>query len=462
MAPRPARPLRVLLPMLAAFALLAPTAGWAGSAVDDAVAAWRANGPGVYVAPAAHGQPLSSGDAQRLDQAIKTASTPIYAAALGETSPGQADADLTELIDRLHRDGTYVVIGTRGFLARSDVPGVEGQTDQLERQATEARPGSALGQLTEFVHLVDAAAGSAGAAGSSGSGSGSGNGNGGGISPWIPVVIVVGLGALLVGGLRRGRRRQEQQDEAAFADVRAAAEEDVTALGEELQALDVPPAAAAAAVTDYRAGLDAYDRAKQLLARARHPQELATVTSALEEGRWHLACVRARLAGRPLPERRPPCFFNPRHGPSVEDVEWSPPGGEPRRVPVCAADADRLARGDDPDARLVSAGGRMVPYWAGPASYGPYAGGFFGGWGGGSFLSGLLLGELIGGPMLGGGWGWGGYGAYDAGYEAGYDAGQDPGGDFAAGFDDPGGGWGGGDWGGGDPGGGDWGGGGDW
>ena len=37
------------------------------------------------------------------------------------------------------------------------------------------------------------------------------------------------------------------------------------------------------------------------------------------------------LDGRKPPERRPPCFFDPRHGPSSRDVEWAPPGGTQAR-----------------------------------------------------------------------------------------------------------------------------------
>ena len=110
-----------------------------------------------------------------------------------------------------------------------------------------------------------------------------------------------------------------------------------------------------------------------------------------------MASAKARMEGQEPPERRPPCFFDPRHGPSSRDVEWSPPYGEPRLVPACEADAQRVERGDDPQAREVEWGGRRVPYWqAGPA-YGPFAGGYFGGFGG--VLPGLLIGSVLGGAM---------------------------------------------------------------
>jgi hypothetical protein len=158
--------------------------------------------------------------------------------------------------------------------------------------------------------------------------------------------------------------------------------------------------------------------------------------------------AKALLEGKAPPERRAPCFFDARHGPSVRMVDWAPPGGTPRPVPACAADAVRVEEGLDPNVREIEYGGRQVPYWAAPAPYTPFFGGFYGGFGGGGFLPGLLVGE-----MLGGGFG----GSGDPGYGDG-SGGDD--GDFGdGGLGDFGGD--GGDFGGGDFGGGDFGGGGD-
>ena len=66
--------------------------------------------------------------------------------------------------------------------------------------------------------------------------------------------------------------------------------------------------------------------------------------------------------GEPLPERREPCFFDPRHGPSMQDVAWTPPGGAERTIAVCAADARRLGAGEEPLVRLVRVGDRWVPW----------------------------------------------------------------------------------------------------
>ena len=160
-----------------------------------------------------------------------------------------------------------------------------------------------------------------------------------------------------------------------------------------------------------------------------------------------MACVCARLAGQPLPVRRPPCFFSPQHGPSTEDVEWAPPGGVPRTVPACAADAERVRAGAEPHVRTVMVGPQRVPYWdAGPA-YSPWVMGYFGAYAAAGMLPAFMIGSLMGGAFTG----WGGSEGFDTGYDQGYDQGFDAGQDSGD-AGDAGGGWdgGGGDFGGGD------------
>ncbi|CAM5261990.1 hypothetical protein SAVIM40S_07644 [Streptomyces avidinii] len=131
---------------------------------------------------------------------------------------------------------------------------------------------------------------------------------------------------------------------------------------------------------DYERALDSYESAKSKMDRARHPSDVRGVTRALEEAATPSRSWRPAARGGEIPARRPPCFFDPRHGPSVADVLWTPSGGASREVPVCGADEARLTRGEDPMSRTVDVGdGNRRPYWeAGPA-YGPWAGGYFGG-----------------------------------------------------------------------------------
>ena len=268
----------------------------------------------------------------------------------------------------------------------------------------------------------------------------------------LTLVLLLGLVLLAVSAIasRRSRALERARETAALESVRDTADEDVTRFGEELQRLDIDVTGREldeATRQDYQRALDSYDAAKQTIDAIRTPDEIRHVTTTLEDGRYAVACVRARLAGNPLPVRRPPCFFNPQHGPSTDDVPWAPPGGIQRDVPACAADAERVRAGAEPDVRTVMVGPERLPYWqAGPA-YSPWVQGYFGAYAASGLLPAFMIGSLMGGAFGG----WGGSDGFDAGYDQGYDqgldAGQDGGGDA-----------GGGDYGGGDIGGGDFGG----
>jgi hypothetical protein len=237
-------------------------------------------------------------------------------------------------------------------------------------------------------------------------------------------VVLLGLAR------RRRRRREEEAARAELEDVKAVAREDLVALGDDVRALDLDvqmPDADARGKEHYNQAVESYSEAEQRLDAVTRPQDLEPVTSALEEGRWAMEAAKAELAGREPPERRPPCFFDPRHGPSVGEVEWAPPGGQPRPVPVCAADLQRIQDGIEPDSRQVPYGGQMVPYWAAGPAYMPWAGGFFGG----GLLPGLFVGSLLGGGLFGfPGEAYGDGYAGDGGDFGGGDLGDFGGGDF--------------------------------
>ena len=200
------------------------------------------------------------------------------------------------------------------------------------------------------------------------------------------LVITLAVGALIVWLVVRNNKRKALERKAAELEpVKKLAFEDVTALGEELQRLDQElagrPLVDDGERADYQRALDAYESAKTAADRMAQPDDVKHVTEILEDGRYAMACVRARVAGEPLPAKRPPCFFDPRHGLSVEDVPYTPPGGATRDVPACALDAERVRAGADPDIRKVMVGSRRVPYWEGGPAYRPYAMGYFGAFG---------------------------------------------------------------------------------
>src|SRR5690242_422137 len=219
---------------------------------------------------------------------------------------------------------------------------------------------------------------------------------------FVVFVVLLVLAALVVGAVVKGNQRKAlERREAELAPVRKLAFEDVTALGEELQQLDLDLAGRELEPgenADYQRALDAYESAKTAADNIHEPEHVKHVTEILEDGRYAMACVRARVAGEPLPTRRPPCFFDPRHGMSVEDVPYTPPGGTQRDVPACALDAERVRAGAEPDIRKVMVGSRRVPYWQGGPAYQPYARGYFGGFGP---LDWMFMGMLFGGGFDG-------------------------------------------------------------
>ena len=166
-------------------------------------------------------------------------------------------------------------------------------------------------------------------------------------------------------GSRRRRREQQLADLDRWRATRRPVEEDVTVLGEQLADLHLDTLADDLeddAEQHYRRALELYDQAKHLVAASTTVEDLLAVEQVAADARWHRAAVLALRDGAPLPERREPCFFDPRHGPSMSDVTWTPPGGVDRTIAVCAEDARRLSAGDEPLVRLVRVGDRWVPW----------------------------------------------------------------------------------------------------
>jgi hypothetical protein len=262
------------------------------------------------------------------------------------------------------------------------------------------------------------------------------------------IAVVAALGIFFIGRPIRKRRQQELKE------AKLAAQDDLIALSTRLtdQDTDVSVRANPEAAEEQAAALTAYERGTAALDAAKRVQDMGVVSRAIAEGQYHLASAEALAAGQPRPERRPSCFFDPRHGMSVTDAYWTPPDGGPgRSVPVCSSCEHKLERGIEPEMRKVEVQGTPVNYVN--AGFAPaYWGGY--GFGPGLF-TGFLLGEALASPVFyGGGYGDGDPGGGDFG------GGDFGGGDFDGG-DFGGGDFGGGDFGGGDFGGGDFGGGGD-
>jgi hypothetical protein len=375
---------RALLLSLALLLVAAPAA----AAQDELTPVVEALQEGsVYVAP---GVDIDAGE---LRAQVADSGVDMNIAVLPEDTA--ADEVAGPIYGRLGEEVPLVVVaGTQIVAGPGDV--VRGMAEEA---AGENRGESAEVVLADFVERAG----------------GDDGGGGSGAVGWI-VLALAGAGGAAFVISRRQRRRQQA---AELAEVKENARDDLVALGDDIRALEVDmdmPGASDAARSDYETAVNAYQRADQAWRLAQRPEDLEPVGAALEEGRWAMQSARARLEGREPPERRSPCFFDPRHGPSAREVEWAPPGGEPRMVPVCEADAQRVERGEDPEAREVTVGGQRMPYWAAGPMYAPFMGGFYGA----GILPGLLIGTTLGGmwdaPDAGGGdFGGGDFGGGDFG-----------------------------------------------
>ncbi|MFJ7060241.1 hypothetical protein ACIQVA_21385 [Streptomyces microflavus] len=442
----------LLIIAAAALALTSPASAAPAATLTDAAQALREDP--VYVDPGARDQ-LSVADEKALEATIENADKPVFIAVLPDTEAFPEEGLLQTLRNDTGITGVYAIRLGDGFDAGADpqvmpVRAVDNLTASVKNPATDT---DASAQLNAFAdRAVEQARGTAPASWSGGGGAADDTG--------APVSGLITLGALVAAGgagafalSRRNKRRKAEEERAALDKLRVVVDEDITAYGETLERLDFHPAEPGADDTmrgDYERALDSYESAKTRMEKAGHPSDVRGVTQSLEDGRYSLAVLEARRTGKAIPARRPPCFFDPRHGPSVADVLWTPSGGASREVPVCGADEARLSRGEDPMSRTVDVGdGNRRPYWeAGPA-YGPWAGGYFGG----GLLPGLLVGTMLGsmlatpayaseygggdfGGGAGGEWGGGDFSGsdFDSSGFGGGDGGGFGGGDFGGGF----------------------------
>ena len=197
------------------------------------------------------------------------------------------------------------------------------------------------------------------------------------------LLIVLGVVCLVWLGLHlRARHARGRERFAELVELRKLCDEDIGVLGEELRRLDAETTAQPlddAARGDYEAARDAHKTAQRMFGEVTDANEISKVTETLASGGYALACVQARVEGRPVPELRVPCFFNPQHGPSAFEVAFTPRGHGTRKVPACASDVARHRAKEKPQVREVEVGGRRVPYYEAGNSFAPYGEGYFAG-----------------------------------------------------------------------------------
>jgi hypothetical protein len=394
---------------LVALALASPAA--AQTPIIDR-AAESARGRSVYVHPDT--KHLTAAEAGRLERQIEQQGRgPIYVAILPARARDEADGTATGVVLELNRRVITtnppavhaVVVGNQFRAVNRDIPAGDLATAAFRAHRAEG----VFAVLSDFVRRVGEARRAPVAVEPE-----TAEDEGGGVPFWLLFWGAV-AGAIGLYVLRRWRRRTQQ-----LADVKAAAREDLVALAEDVTELEAESERDPEAKEAYVRAMYAYQRADDRFDKARSPRDLGKVSASLAEARFEMATAKALLEGKPAPEPRPPCFFNPRHGPSVRDVVWERPFGGLAKVPACERDAALIAAGEQPDVRTVPVGRERRPFWDAPAYYDPWTAGYIGAVAG-VVLAGSAAGaaEASPSPVDSGGsgdfWGGGDFGGGDVG-----------------------------------------------
>ena len=372
-------------------------------------------GDGVFIDPSI--EQISTADEGALESAAANADTPVYYVILPyEVATSEAGVNtLMEPVMAEVGDGAYGILGGSDYFYVTS-PNLD-DTEAI-REVALNEGGNQIDTLASVPQAVETSQTSTDAPA---------GGGGSGLVLLAILAIIVAAGGWYV---YNSRKKREAEKAKQLQEIKQMATEDVVRLGEDVARLEIDLSKVDDATrSDYSRAMDSYDQAKSLLDTIQEPEQIRMVTSALEDGRYYITATRARMNGDPVPERRGPCFFNPQHGPSSEDVTWAPPGGTPRSVTACPACAQAVRTGGQPDVRMVEVDGDRRPYYdAGPA-YSPYAGGYFGMNMMMGMFTGMMMGSMMGSMM---GAGMMGAGMGDPGME---DTGGDFGGDFDGGGD---------------------------
>ena len=227
-------------------------------------------------------------------------------------------------------------------------------------------------------------------------------------SALVPLLVLEGGLAAGAGGLVLvGKRRRDKANAMSLAAVKSTVDEDITAFWGVAGLRGLPPRS----TLGEPRGLDGCPRS------VRQGETILGGDEDAGGGRHRhggarrgplVACVQARLSGEPVPDRRPPCFFDARHG-RRQGRQYTPAGtAQPRDVPACAACSAVIEDGLDPTCAWWRQFGGRQPYWQAGRITSSYASGYYRGNGMDLFstvLVGTMLGNMMMGRMYGGGWG---------------------------------------------------------
>lgn len=360
---------RLASSLIAGLLLLVATAGPA-SAQDAVDIAEQVDFRGYYIEEGA------TADLNRLEALVGRADATDqnwYFVSLAEIADGGNDFFADAVQEQLTNSGTVIVVSPEGD-GVYDVGVVSADYDD----------GNIADGLDDAVDLIpfpgdatdrfEAIFTGLNAQPANGAGSGSGIGAAGLLLP------VLGIGGLVGGGLWYSNRKKEQ--EAAVKD-----ENDVEAARSEIKSqLDavanyvidkadyVDTAGNAKATEYYQAATATFAEVDELLPRTTNLLELAKLNDRIDYARWQMEAAEALIEGRDVPAEPEPdkpvaCFFDPTHKPGTELAVVKTAAGD-KEVNVCAADAEKLRRGERPEPRMIDVHGRRVPAARAPRSHG--------------------------------------------------------------------------------------------
>jgi type II secretory pathway pseudopilin PulG len=218
----------------------------------------------------------------------------FYAVVLVDEPSAGATTFADGVLDDVPRsEGTVLVVGpeTVGWASNADIWSAE----ELNRALDASLEGSTSDDVvTLFVDdLV------------SGGGAGSSSGNG----PWILLLIIGAVVALIVFAVWRGSRNRRRAREKALADLKRTAQAQIDAIANDI--LDDEAEVAESTNDEVKRHFDAagviYRDAADRVERATTIQEMAGIASDLEAAVWHLDCAEALIDGtEPPPRPEPP------------------------------------------------------------------------------------------------------------------------------------------------------------
>jgi hypothetical protein len=320
-------------------------------------------------------------DRARLERAVDRAAEEGFSLAvviLDDEPSGRSEAFARDVRDRLGR-GTVLVLSATG----AGMASIDFDSGDVARALDR---GLAAGGDAEVVEaVVESLSGATPE-------TTSGGGGGGSTGLIVFLVIVGGLVLLVWWAIRRSRKQSEERRARSIVEARAEIKAQLDAMANVI--LDITDAVK---VSDSREDNTYLEQASATFTEASESFEAAADLAALErlsdrldEARWQLDAAEAIASGdevppKPKKEERHACFFDPTHAGPFEDAEIRTAAGQ-RTVKVCAADAERLRRGRDPEPRMIEVEGRRVPAPSAPRSHG----------GGGIDLGGLFS-VLVGG-----------------------------------------------------------------